>query len=278
MSRSIARFSAAIFALAAVTTCPFAEAQDLEAGFRHPPHRAGIRCFWWWLNSNVTEDAITRDLEEMKAKGYSGALIFDADGSSQHGNRRAPAGPLFGGPEWTKLFVHACREAKRLDLELDLNLQSGWNLGGPKVRAEEATQRLVWSKTTVKGLAPIEQRLLVPRHSDFYRDVAVIAVPIPDAQGDAKTKAGTKTKCVLRASSSQPDFPAALAMDGTRDTFWVSQDRPAPDRPQWLLLTFSEMVDVSELSLQGRRGYGPREGKIQVSSDNKSGTPVCKCF
>lgn len=32
------------------------------------------------LNGNVTKEAITRDLEEMKAKGFSGALIFDADG------------------------------------------------------------------------------------------------------------------------------------------------------------------------------------------------------
>ena len=152
-----------------------------KRAFRNPPHSAGIRAFWWWLNGNVTKEAITRDLEEMKDKGFSGALIFDADGSSQRGNRRVPAGPVFGSPEWTELFVHACQEAKRLDLELSLNIQSGWNLGGPKVTAEEATQTLVWSKTEVKGPATIEQVLPSPRFRDFYRDVAVIAVPIPAA-------------------------------------------------------------------------------------------------
>ncbi len=91
-----------------------AGADTLDAGFKTPPHSAGIRAFWWWLNGNVTSDAITRDLEEMKAKGFNGALIFDADGSSQRGNSKVPAGPIFGGPEWTKLFVHACKEAKRL--------------------------------------------------------------------------------------------------------------------------------------------------------------------
>ena len=154
-----------------------AEADDLAAGFRNPPHTAGIRAFWWWLNSNVTKEAITRDLEEMKAKGFNGALIFDADGSSQRGNRRVPAGPVFGSAPWTELFVHACQEAKRLDLELSLNIQSGWNLGGPKVTAEEATQTLVWSKTKVKGPATYEQVLPSPRFRDFYRDVAVIALP-----------------------------------------------------------------------------------------------------
>lgn len=50
-------------------------------------------------------------------------------------NRPAHAGPAFDSAESTKLFVHACKEAKRLDLELSLNIQSGWNLGGPVVTA-----------------------------------------------------------------------------------------------------------------------------------------------
>ncbi|HSP42251.1 MAG TPA: glycosyl hydrolase, partial [Luteolibacter sp.] len=151
----------------------------LQEGFRNPPHEAGIRCFWWWLNGNVTREAITRDLEEMKAKGFSGALIFDADGSSQRGNERVPAGPVFGSPDWTKLFVHACREAQRLELELSLNLQSGWNLGGPGVGEEDATQHLVWSKTVVED----EVDVLLPRPVEgFYRDVAVIAVPLREGK------------------------------------------------------------------------------------------------
>lgn len=120
-----------------------------EKEFLNPPHSSGVRCYWWWLNGNVTEEAITRDLEEMKDKGFNGALIFDADGSSQTGNRQVPAGPLFASPEWTKLFEHTCKEAKRLDLELSLNIQSGWNLGGPGVTEEKATQQLVWLKIKV---------------------------------------------------------------------------------------------------------------------------------
>jgi hypothetical protein len=178
--------------LAAAPTCCVAESGDLETGFHNPPHNAGIRSFWWWLNSHVTKEAITRDLEEMKEKGFSGALLFDADGSSQRGNRRVPAGPMFGSPGWTELFVHACQEAKRLDLELSLNIQSGWNLGGPNVTAEEATQTLVWTKTQVKGPATFEQVLPTPRSRYFYKDVAVIAVPIAAAQSNTRTAAGGK--------------------------------------------------------------------------------------
>jgi hypothetical protein len=160
-----------------------ATAQDidlLKSGFREPPHESGIRAFWWWLNGNVTKDAITRDLEEMKAKGYNGAMIFDADGSGQRGNERVPAGPLFASDAWTELFVHACEEARRLNLELSLNIQSGWNLGGPNVTPAETTQQLTFSETPVEGAGVIEKNLKQPvAVREFYRDVAVIALPLP---------------------------------------------------------------------------------------------------
>ncbi len=178
MIKPIRFFAGSLFVLAVATLCSAAVAEDLETGFRMPPHSAGIRCFWWWLNGNVTAEAITRDLEEMKAKGFSGALIFDADGSGQQKNNPVPAGPAFGSPAWTKLFVHARREAYRLALGLSLNIPSGWNLGGPEVTEEQSTQRLVWSRTTVEGPGVAEAALPKPVAQRFFRDVVVLAVPL----------------------------------------------------------------------------------------------------
>ena len=232
MWRFARTFPAAFLSLTmAIIASPLGEASDLESGFQNPPHSAGIRAFWWWLNSNVTKEAITRDLEEMKAKGFGGALIFDADGSSQRGNRKVPAGPVFGSPEWTELFVHACQEAKRLDLELSLNIQSGWNLGGPKVTAEEATQTLVWSKTEVKGPANIKQALPSPQFRDFYRDVAVIAVPIPTA-GTPRPIEDLHLKSATRElGMSAPDCRFLL--------------NTAPALPGELMVKSSEIVNLS---------------------------------
>jgi len=148
--------------LCLIPLCAEAGVDFLENGFREPPVEARTRCYWWWLNGNVTKEAITRDLEEMRAKGYGGALIFDADGSEQRGNQRAPAGPLFGSPAWRELFRNAVQEAARLGLELSLSIQSGWNLGGPDVTPEESAKQLAWSETVLHCPRTVRETLPVP--------------------------------------------------------------------------------------------------------------------
>lgn len=151
-------------------------ADDLDQGWERTPRDARVRAYWWWLNGNVTGEAITRDLEEMKAKGFGGALICDAGGAEQRGNDRVPHGPTFGTPEWRELFKHTMREAERLDMELSLSIMSGWNLGGPMVKPEDASKKLVYSETVVQGPVRWEKALPAPKTRDgFYRDLFVLA-------------------------------------------------------------------------------------------------------
>ncbi len=180
------RFIAPMAILAA--SLPWAQVtrqtSELASGFKEPPRQYGIRCWWWWLNGNVTRQAITRDLEEMKAKGFSGACIVDAGGAEQRGNNQVPEGPMFGSAEWRALFRHALNEAARLNLTLSLNIQSGWNLGGPDIAPEEAAKHLTWSKTSAHGPGPVDVILPDPPARDhFYRDIAVYALPSkPDSK------------------------------------------------------------------------------------------------
>jgi hypothetical protein len=163
--------------LAPLVSAPAPDA--LEAGFANPPAEARLRCYWWWLNGHTNKAAITRDLEEMKAKGYGGALLVDAGGAEQQGNRPVPAGPIFGSPEWRVLFRHALAEAARLHLELSLQIQSGWNLGGPTVKPEQASKVLTWSRVTATGPREFHEPLGQPTAKlGFYRDVAVLAYPL----------------------------------------------------------------------------------------------------
>lgn len=151
--------------------------------FQSPPTEYGVNCWWWWLNGHVTKAAITKDLEAMKSKNFQGAMVFDAGGYNQRGNKDIPAGPLFGSEEWNELFVFALDEAKRLGLEIGFNIQSGWNLGGPRVTPQYAAKQLTYSENKIKGGQLFSNQLALPKtRYDFYEDIAVLAIPINKAQ------------------------------------------------------------------------------------------------
>jgi hypothetical protein len=245
-----------------------AASPSLEEAFRQPPQQYGIRCFWWWLNGNVTREAITRDLEEMKAKGFSGALVVDAGMELQWGDGPVPAGPMYMSAEWRELFKHAVQEAHRLGLELSLNIQSGWNLGGPVVTPEYAAKMLTWSETAINGPIAYSQTLSPPKaKNEYYRDIAVLAYKVHQSV----PKAGTE----MRASSFQPEYPPALAGDGKANTFWVSAGKekgegPRPDKPEWLEIKSQTALSIGGIRVVGRKSYGPKECQFEVSSDGKS--------
>lgn len=153
----------------------------LKENFKNPPSIYGINCWWWWLNGNVTKEAITTDLEAMKARNFQGAVVYDAGGHNQRGNNNVPLGPQFGSEEWNELFVFALDEAKRLGLEIGLNIQSGWNLGGPTITPQYAAKQLTYSETKITGGIKITQKLETPKtQKDFYKDITILAIPIED--------------------------------------------------------------------------------------------------
>ncbi len=197
----------------------------LERGFSDPPNEARLRAYWWWLNGDVTKDAITRDLEEMKAKGFGGALICDADGSSQDGNQRAPHGPTFLSEPWRELFKHTLREANRLGLEMSLNIQSGWNVGGPMVKPEDAPKKLVWTETRLTGPNAVEVQLPTPKGRDgFYRDLYVLGFRVKPEGAIRRPLQNWQQKALLKplvpfsAPDSRPLFEESPAEPGEEDT------------------------------------------------------------
>ena len=149
--------------------------ENIKKGFESPPNEAKVRSYWWWLNSMATKASITRDLSEMKAKGYGGAIIFDAGSSNYKVAFKTPAGPIFGSPEWHNLFGHAVKVADSLNMELSLNIQSGWNPGGPSVTPKEALKKLVSSKIIVKGGDEVSMPLPKPKSGNYYEDIMVQA-------------------------------------------------------------------------------------------------------
>jgi hypothetical protein len=149
-----------------------------EAEFRDPPLAARPSALWTWLNGHVDHAQLTRELEEMKAKGMRGAIIWDLGGIADPA-KIIPAGPAFLGPESLAAIHHAMDEATRLGLELGMVASSSWNAGGPWIEPEDSGKELRWSERAVSGPAEFSEVLPLPEKArDPYEEVALLAVPL----------------------------------------------------------------------------------------------------
>ena len=172
----------------------------LLSAFQQPPDEARPRVWWHWMNGNVTEDGIAKDLAWMKRIGIAGAQTFDA-------NIRTPQivdhRLVYMTPEWKKAFRFAASEADRLGLELAIASSPGWSeTGGSWVQPADALKKLVWSETRIDGGKPFTGRLPQPpsvtgpfqwlaskeevpnssasSKTGYYTDVAVLAFPVEE--------------------------------------------------------------------------------------------------
>ena len=173
---SIIKLSTIALMVLGATVLAAEPVSDLEKGFTRPPDSARPWVYWFWLNGNITSNGITADLEAMKRVGIGGGLIMEVD-------QGAPVGPMdFMGPAWRDLFRHVHAEANRLDLEINMNDDAGWNgSGGPWIKPEQSMQEVTWTETNVAGPLHFEGELAQPvATAKYYRDIAVQAFPAMD--------------------------------------------------------------------------------------------------
>jgi len=162
-----------LLALAFATTLHAAE--PIEQQFQNPPESARPWVYWFTLNGNWNKEGATADLEAMARTGIGGVISMEVEGGP-------PKGPVgYAGTEWMEMIGHACREAKRLGLEINLTNGGGWDgSAGPWITPELSMQKVVWTETVVEAGAATPIVLPQPKaERDFYRDIAVLAMPLP---------------------------------------------------------------------------------------------------
>ena len=200
-------FSSALIGLA--FTAVAASTDPLETGFLNPPDSAKPQTWWHWMNGNITKAGLTADLEAMKQIGLGGATIVNVD-------CEIPRGPVnFMSPEWRDDFKFAVSEANRLGLELCVENCAGWSSsGGPWNTVTNAMQKVTTSEVRVSGPASFSAALPQPPTTlGFYRDIAVLAFPAPDAKATIENidaKAGFNGDAVLSAHNAGDSAAGAI--------------------------------------------------------------------
>lgn len=225
-SSSLAVIGAAVFrpaGLAAILKPAEGSAEwtRLKDNFLNPPAATKAGCYWWWFNGLLNKEGITRDLEEFKKQGIGTVLLINTKGGLQGVDM--PQGAKMLSPEWRELNRHAMQEASRLNIEVGVNLSSGWCMGGPWITPEHSGRWLLQSRLTVTGPQRFSGELPLPGNRDGYdnvfnppgfknyidlplsqldyRDTAIVAVPDHEGAYFSAERAGE----VLSAKTNRKD-------------------------------------------------------------------------
>jgi len=176
--------------------------------FNNPPDDAKPGVLWMWMGSNVSQQGITKDLEALKAEGFSTAIMSTlADVTMPWGGviKKSPTPDIVGWTEpWWKLVRFATEEAKRLHMTLGIYNCPGYEAsGGPWVTPELSMQEVCFSSKKVKGDTHVNVKLdkptvsprsnmrfpvynqetglveypVIDARNKYYKDIAVLAMP-----------------------------------------------------------------------------------------------------
>ncbi|MGN6800463.1 MAG: glycosyl hydrolase, partial [Ginsengibacter sp.] len=181
----------------------------IKNGFLNPPHLARPKVYWWCLNGNIDTIRAKQELSDLKKQGFGGFDFFEI--GVPKSDSMVKAGPAFLSNQSLKIIKSVVNEAKKLGLEMGLNLASSWNAGGSWTLPKNAGKSLYYSDIIVKGgqgnqdikvpfpsikfpksaLIGGTGKSLIPFGKDgkpeYYEEVAVLAIPANIAKGTLDT-------------------------------------------------------------------------------------------
>jgi len=216
---------------------------SLETNFKNPPASARPWVYYFPLNGNLTKEGITADFEAMSRVGIGGILYMEVDQGTPQGIAD------FAGPLWMEMIRHACCEAKRLGLEININNDAGWNgSGGPWITPEMSMQKVVWSELVVDNSNPLPLVLPQPTSvNNFYQDIAVLAMPAPlvnNLISDYENKSSATLGIYKNYTSLAADFKEA---------------------PHGATIQRDQIIDItSKMNREGNLNWTPPAGKWLV--------------
>lgn len=124
----------------------------LEDGFTNPPNAAKPRVWWHWLDGNVSDAGVEKDLAWLRSVGIGGVQNFDASLFGDKAAVPAEERTAYLSDEWRRKFRLAVTDAHRLGMEFAIAAAPGWSeTGGPWVKPEQAMKKLVWSERRLAG-------------------------------------------------------------------------------------------------------------------------------
>lgn len=194
-----------------------------ESSFETPPDEAKPIARWWWPGGSISEPLITSELAALKAAGFGGVEIQPFTfGLTQEELEQDPAIMSVGTPAFLQLLAYALEEGKRLGLEMDVTLGSGWPGGAPSV-GEDRAEELLINWYDVEGGERLEREPPALGQPDYVAQVQQIidALKIDDTQSQ-----------LLKVSAARLDSEAGIPSSHQNDVLDIT-DKMTGGMLQW---------------------------------------------
>lgn len=241
-----------------------------ESVFQHPDLNEYKPLTWWhWINGNVTKDGIRRDLLDMKDKGIGGVQLFDT-------HMYLPPGPVrYGSKEWYGHVRFAMQICDSLGLEFYMSNSPGWSgSGGPWITLDQSMKKLVYSETNVPAGNTASIMLSRPQaYQDYYKDVAVIAIPAGKAAVSQEliTRNGMAKMPYPPENVPKEDTTNALQPNDIIDVtsyFNTTTNKLDWERPRgnWIILRFGYTSTGAKLHPAVEEGTGYEVDKLDTAA------------
>jgi len=234
-------------------------AKQLEEGFITPPNEAKPRVWWHWLNANITDEGIQKDLEWMDRVGIGGFHNFDANQSTPQIVKERL---VYMTDQWKESYRKMTKMADGLGMEMGIAASPGWSeTGGPWVKPEQGMKKVVWSETDVKGGTTFKGTLPQPPtvagvfqnvkssegfQGEYYKDIAVLAVKLPEAEK-------TLSELAPKVTTSGGNFTLAELSDGD---FASAKPLYYKNGEAWIQYEFSEPTTIYSVNQAGGGSIG----------------------
>ncbi|MEO8738054.1 MAG: glycosyl hydrolase [Edaphobacter sp.] len=218
-------------------------------GFVHPPDSAAPWVYWVWLGVDTSPEAMTYDLEQMKAKGIAGFILYSnqagsmqreipkkilverdnhfeyefvkSDDYNDFHTTPVPFSPL---PSWTPLWRERIRYVAKESGRLGLRFCLALGLAGTSAHIPEeyGNQKLIWTETSVNGSEEFDGIVPAIRpqepQSGYRCDIAILAIP------------------------DRSDFPSSQVIDLTSKMDEAGHLNWKPPVGNWRILRFSQVA------------------------------------
>ncbi len=154
---------------------------QLVSDFITPPEETKLGTYWYWMNDNISEAGIKKDLEFMSEIGIGRAFIGNVGGFQ--GDLPPQGDVRILSEQWWNITSQAIETASDLGMEIGVFNSPGWSMaGGPWIKPEQSMRYIASVTQHVTGPLKLGAKLTIKLEAPQadFQDVITLAFPAPE--------------------------------------------------------------------------------------------------